>query len=70
MTDHDLVTQLVALRVKARLTQADMAERMGVARPTVARFESESRRRRSPSLFVLQRYARAVGARITIEEFA
>lgn len=70
MTDREFVSQLIALRVRAGLRQADIAEAMGVSRVTVARFETASLRRRSPSLHVLSRYARAVGAEITLKETA
>lgn len=63
----DLVAQLVAMRVQQRRTQDEIAHVVGVSRVTIARFETETQRRRSPSLHVLQRYATAVGARIVIE---
>lgn len=65
---HDLVAQLVALRIRQCRTQDDIAHAIGVSRATVARFETETQRRRSPSLHVLSRYALAVGAQITIKE--
>lgn len=68
MTDRDIVSALIARRYDIGLTQAQMADRMGVARPTVARFESDALRRRTPTLFVLNRYAQAVGMTITVAE--
>ncbi len=50
----------MALRKKHHLTQADVAERMGVSQPTVAEFE---RYDANPTLSAIRRYALAVGAR-------
>jgi len=58
----DLLTNLVALRKKHGLTQAEVAERMGVSQPTVAAFE---RYDANPKLSTIRRYALAVGAGIT-----
>lgn len=67
MTDQEIVSALVALRVEQGLTQKQLSERMGVCRPTVARFETDVKaRRRLPSLWVLQRYAAAVGAEFKV----
>lgn len=66
-TGAEIVAELIRLRVKRRLTQQQIADMCGVARPTIARFESEATRCRTPSLMVLARYADAVGARIVLE---
>jgi len=63
----EIIATLIGMRVRAGLTQQQMADRMGVTRPTVCRFESETMRRRTPSLDILQRYANVLGARITLE---
>lgn len=63
----EIVAALIRLRVKQRLTQQQIADMCGVARPTIARFESEATRCRTPSLMITSRYAAAVGARITLE---
>lgn len=47
-------------RKSAGLTQADVAQRMGVSQPVVGRIESPGKRH-SPSLNTLRRYAAAVG---------
>lgn len=57
----NLLRDLVELRRKHRLTQAEVAERMGVSQPTVAGFE---RYDANPTLSTIRRYALAVGARI------
>lgn len=56
-----LLKSLVALRKKHRLSQAVVAERMGVSQPTVAGFE---RYDANPTLSTIRRYALAVGARL------
>lgn len=61
---HWLLGELVAARRRAGLTQAEVADRMGVTQSTVSGFETEGA---DPRLSTLQRYARAVGARVVIE---
>lgn len=58
-----LVAELIRARVKAGLTQAEVAERMQSTQPAVARLESGGR---IPSTRTLQRYARATGHRLRI----
>lgn len=55
---------LVALRKSSGRSQADVAREMGVKQPTVSQFETESS---DPKLSTIQRYARAVGARLRLE---
>ena len=59
-----LVAELIRARMKAGLTQADVAERMQSTQPAVARLESAGR---IPSTRTLQRYARATGHRLRIK---
>ncbi|TFD41768.1 XRE family transcriptional regulator [Cryobacterium sp. TMT2-10] len=60
--EHDrLLTELIAQRKKHSLTQAEVAERMGVSQPTVAAFEHYDS---NPTLASIRRYALAVGAKI------
>lgn len=56
-----LMDQLVALRKSNKLSQDEIASRMGVSQPTVAAFE---RYDSNPTLASIRRYALAVGARI------
>ena len=56
---ESLMTSLIALRREHKLTQKDVAERMGVSQPTVAAFEHYDS---NPTLATIQRYAMAVGA--------
>jgi transcriptional regulator with XRE-family HTH domain len=61
LDDHTrLLRGLVAMRKNAHLTQADVAERMGVSQPVVSDFE---RYDANPTLSTIRRYALAVGAR-------
>lgn len=61
------LAELVRARQQAALTQADVADRMGVAQATVARLESSAgSRKHAPSLATLRRYADAVGCELRI----
>lgn len=60
-----LISQLVAIRIRKGLKQGTIARRIGVSAPAVSAFENG---KRSPTLATLNRYAAAVGARITVEE--
>lgn len=57
-----IVNQLVELRRDRRLTQAQVAKMCGVSTPVIGNFE---RCKNLPGLFVLLRYAKAVGADLT-----
>ena len=59
---------LLAARKDAGLTQADVAARMGVSQPVLARIESSlGNRKHSPSLETLRRYAVACGKKLVIQ---
>ncbi|MBE5458330.1 antitoxin HigA [Mycobacteroides abscessus] len=58
-----LVDSLIALRKQCRVSQVDVAKRMGVRQPTVSGFEKEPS---DPKLSTLQRYARALDARLRL----
>lgn len=60
---HSIVDRLLALRRHHKLSQRVVAQRMGVRQPTVSGFETEDS---DPRLSTLQRYARAVGARLRL----
>jgi len=66
----DEFTALAALlnaRKDAGLTQAEVAFRMGVSQPVLARIESSlGNRQHAPSLSTLRRYAKACGKRLVI----
>jgi transcriptional regulator with XRE-family HTH domain len=62
---------LLEARALAGLTQADVAARMGVSQPVVARIESSlSKKDHSPSLHTLRRYASACGMKLIIQMVA
>jgi len=58
---RDLLALLVAHRHASRLSQAEVAERMGTSQPAVARLEAGTVDVR---LSTLERYAAAVGRRV------
>jgi DNA-binding XRE family transcriptional regulator len=60
--EFSISNELIAARAKAKLTQAQVARRMGTSQSAVARIESG----RTPSLTSLRKYARAVGRKIEI----
>ena len=59
--DRALLRRLIQLRGDQGLTQQDVADRMGVTQPTVARFEAYDS---NPTLASIRRYAHAIGALI------
>jgi DNA-binding XRE family transcriptional regulator len=58
-----LAGELIGARAKAKLTQAQVAKRMGTSQSAVARIESG----RAPSLSSLRKYAKAVGRKVEIK---
>ena len=59
---------LLHARKEAGLTQADVAEKMGVSQPVLARIESSlGSRKHSPSLATLRKYADACGKKLVIQ---
>jgi len=61
------LAELLKARKDAGLTQADVAQRMGVSQPVLARIESSlGSRKHAPSLSTLRRYAQACGKRLVI----
>jgi predicted transcriptional regulator len=58
-----LIRELLNARTRAKLSQAQVAKRMGTSQSAVARIESG----RSPSLTSLRRYAKAVGRKVEIK---
>ncbi len=61
------LAELLKARKEAGLTQADVAQRMGVSQPVLARIESSlGSRNHAPSLSSLRRYAQACGKRLVI----
>ena len=63
--EYALVSQMLAARGRAGLTQEAVAARMGTTKSAVSRLEAAGRH--APSFSTLQKYARAVGCRIEIK---
>jgi predicted transcriptional regulator len=59
-----IVEALIKARTKARLSQAELAKRIGTTQSAIARLEGGGV---SPSLSTLRRYAEATGSRLHIE---
>jgi transcriptional regulator with XRE-family HTH domain len=58
--EFGLARELIAARVRAGLTQAELAERMGTTQSAIARLESGAR---LPSVKTLLRFAKATKSR-------
>lgn len=59
---------LLKARKDAGLTQAEVASKMGVSQPVLARIESSlGSRKHAPSLSTLRKYASACGKRLVIQ---
>ena len=58
-----LASMLIEARTKAKLSQAEVAERMGTSQSTIARLEGGTAK---PSLSTLERFARATGMRVRL----
>jgi len=61
--EFSVAAQLIEARMKANLTQEEVARRMGTTQSVVARLESG---RPLPSLRSLKRYATAIGGKLEI----
>jgi transcriptional regulator with XRE-family HTH domain len=61
--EFDLAGTMIAARTRAQLSQGQLAKRMGMTQPFVARLESGRAR---PSTRTLQRFARATGTKLRI----
>lgn len=58
-----LIDELVERRKLLRVSQAEVASRMGVGQSTISEFENEAT---DPRLSTLQRYARALDAHVSV----
>lgn len=63
--EYELKGQLIKARIKAGLTQEEVAERMGTTKSAVSRLESVNSKN-SPSISTLVKYAEAVGTELKI----
>jgi DNA-binding XRE family transcriptional regulator len=65
--EFDALDTLLAARKRAGLTQAQVAEKMGVKQSALARVEASiASRSRAPSLATLRKYAQAVGCKLEL----
>ena len=62
--EYALIEALVRARAAARLTQAELARRLGITQSAVARLEGG---RVSPSFATLRRYPEVTGLRLTVD---
>ena len=66
--EYQLLKEMLQARKRAKLTQEQVAKRMGTKAPAITRLESSlSSRKHSPSLSTLQRYAEAVGCVLQVK---
>jgi transcriptional regulator with XRE-family HTH domain len=61
--EFSLASMLIEARTRARLSQAELAKRMGTSQSTIARLESGTAK---PSLSTLERFARETGTRVRV----
>jgi DNA-binding XRE family transcriptional regulator len=65
--EFEALDELLSARKRAGLTQAQVAELMGVKQSSLARVESSlSSRSHAPSLATLRKYAQAVGCKLEL----
>lgn len=65
--EFSALAALLQARKDAGMTQADVAAKMGVSQPVLARIESSlGSRKHSPSLATLRKYAGACGKKLVI----
>jgi ribosome-binding protein aMBF1 (putative translation factor) len=62
--EFEIASELIAARLRAGLSQEQLAQRMGISQSAVARVESG---RHWPSRATLQRYAKATGTRPVVK---
>lgn len=61
--EFTFIKKMILARKRAGMSQADVARRMGISQPRVARIESGS----NISLDILRRYAKATGTDLVID---
>jgi len=64
--EYELRGQLINARMRAGLTQEEVANRMGTTKSAVCRLESVTSKN-SPSIQTLLKYAQAVGSELKID---
>lgn len=61
--EFSVASMLIEARTRARLSQAELAKRMGTSQSTIARLESGAAK---PSLSTLERFAKATGTSVRV----
>ena len=61
--EYAIARELIAARVRAGMSQDEVAQRMGTTQSVVARLESG---KRPPSMRTVQRFAQAVGGHLVL----
>ena len=61
--EFEISSELIAARKRAKLSQEDLAERMGTSQSAIARLESG---RNMPMMETIRRYAEATGSRVRL----
>jgi len=61
--EYELINKLIEARIKNKMTQKDIADRMGTKQSALARLESG---RGNPTLSFVQKLATAIGTDITL----
>ena len=61
--EYTLIEEMIRARMKAHLSQAELATKIGTTQSAIARLESG---RVSPSLTTLRRYAEATGRQLKV----
>lgn len=61
---YRLVSQLIEARIKKGLTQAELADKIGVKQSTIARVESGAS---NPTLAFLEKITQATGSKLVIQ---
>jgi transcriptional regulator with XRE-family HTH domain len=61
--EFELAGALINARIRAKLSQAELAKKMGTSQSTIARLESGGGK---PSISTLQRFAQATGSRLRL----
>ncbi len=62
--EFEIVRQIIDLRIKRKMTQAQLAKRVGTAQPNIARLEN--RRAPSKEIDLLRRVATALDAKLEV----
>ena len=62
-TDYTLIEQMIRVRMEAKLTQSELAIKLGTTQSAIARLEGG---KVSPSVSTLRRYAEATGRQLKV----